>query len=65
MMEHYNPEVQRAIQNLLDRLCQNERSTGRNSILILRETDFCLRAQDGVQAYIPDDFSDEQVLKLI
>jgi hypothetical protein len=36
-MEHPDVEVNQALINLADRLCQWERSTGRQSILIIKE----------------------------
>ncbi len=58
MERHPDPEVQAAITRLLDALCTWERSTGRGSVLILREAGgFEVRAQDGkpLSIDVPDD----------
>ena len=41
-----------------------ERSTGRESVLIVRERDFCWRALSG-KPTIPDDMKDSEVMGLI
>jgi hypothetical protein len=47
-MEHPNPEVQAALVRLSDALCEWERNTGRQSVLILREEGGVVyRAQSG------------------
>ena len=38
MFEHQNPEVQAAIVRLADALCTWERTTGIDSVLIIRES---------------------------
>jgi hypothetical protein len=54
------------VQNLLDRMCQFERSTGITTVLIMRDDrdDQPVRAIDGVRAYVPENYTDEEVLKL-
>lgn len=58
-MEHPSTEVQTAIVRLCDALCSWERSTGRESVLILREVGgYEFRAASGktnVPADLPDD----------
>jgi len=62
-MNHSSDYVQQKIQALLDQLCQYERSTGIESILIIRDKGgFCLRAVDGVQKFAPEDMSDQELL---
>lgn len=64
MASHKSEYVQREIQSLLDSLCQYERSTFIESILIIRQKDgFCLRAVNGVQNFAPDDMTDQELLK--
>ncbi len=61
-MEHPDPEINRALIKLCDALCQWERSTGRQSVLILREEGgFVSRTANGVR--IPDDVADQQILQ--
>ncbi len=60
--QHKDGEVQAAIIRLTDALCTWERETGRESILILREDDYCCRAQNG-KCVVPDDLTDEFILK--
>lgn len=65
-MHHTHEEIEKALVNLCDRLCQWERSTGRQSVLILKERDFTIRAIDGVRAFAQDKMiSDEKLLKLV
>lgn len=67
-MTHFpDGQVESALQQLLDRLVHRERSTGRSSILILRESGMpsSVRAQDGVRTFVPEDFTDEEVLKMV
>ena len=60
---HKDPEVQNAIVKLCDRLCQWERNTGIESIIILREQrGFCFRAASG-KPDIPYDIPDEFLLQ--
>ena len=62
-MEHSSEYIQEKIQALLDQLCQDERSTGIESILIIRDKrGFCLRAVSGVQKFAPDDLTDQELL---
>ncbi len=44
---HPDSEVNAALIRLLDTLCMFERGTGRRSVLILREHDYHMQAQDG------------------
>lgn len=58
MAQHPDPEVQAALTRLQDALCTWERSTGRESVLILREQGgFVARAQSGkpVSVDVPDE----------
>ena len=64
-MEHPDPEVRKAIVRLADSLCSWERSTGRESVLIIREAGgFVFRAVNG-KPDVPDDVADGQLMKLI
>ena len=64
-MEHPDKEVQSAIIRLSDALCEWERNTGRQSILIIREQGgFVFRADSG-KPNIPDDITDEQVKQML
>ncbi len=45
--EHPDKEVNSAIIKLSDALRKLERNSGGRSILILRQTNYCYRAQDG------------------
>ena len=60
--QHKDKEVQRALIRLLDALCTWERETSRQSVFILREDDYCCRADSG-KCIIPNDIPDELVLK--
>ena len=63
--QHPDKDVNQAIVRLLDALCSWERSTGRQSVLILREQGgFIVRAQSG-KPNIPDDVSDDFLFKFI
>lgn len=63
-MRHPDDEVQAALTRLLDALCSWERSTGRDSCLILREVGgFTVRAQSGKP--LPEYWTDAEVLDLI
>jgi len=65
MMEHLDDEIRQTITRLADLLCQWERSTGRESVFILREQGgFCFRAANG-KPNIPDDITDDQIIKTI
>lgn len=58
-MEHPSERVQAALIRLNDEICSWERSTGRQSILILREQGgFEHRSASG-KPNIPDDIEDE------
>lgn len=60
-MKHPDNEVKKAIVRLDDALCTWERSTGRESVFILREADgFVHRAVNGKPG-VPDDITDEQL----
>lgn len=60
-MSHPDRDVEIAIIRLSDALCQWERATGRQSILIVREQGgFVYRAASG-KPNIPDDIADEQL----
>lgn len=63
MMIHFDQEVQAAIVRLSDLLCEWERATGRESVLIVREQyGFVYRAASGKPG-IPDDITDAQLLE--
>jgi hypothetical protein len=63
--EHPDKEVTAAIIRLSDALCQWERGTGRESILIIRERGgYKYRAQNG-KPNIPEWVSDEQLLSVV
>jgi len=61
--QHKDREVRECLMHLLDALCMWERETGRRSILILREDDYCCRADSG-KCTIPPDLTDDYILKL-
>lgn len=64
-MTHPDREVQQALVRLNDALCSWERSTGRQSVLILREEGgFICRTQSGKPG-IPDDIEDSMLLNMI
>ena len=64
-MQHPDPEVSQAIVRLADALCSWERSTGRESVLIVREAGgFTYRAVNG-KPDVPDDVTDSQLMKLL
>ena len=64
-MEHPNWEVRQALINLCDALCIWERSTGHESVLILREKGgFVFRAMSG-KPNVPDDVVDAQLVQII
>jgi len=62
--EHIDKEVTAAIIRLSDALCQWERGTGRQSVLIIREKGWSYRAQSG-KPNIPDFVTDEQLLEMV
>ena len=54
-MEHESPDVRSALIRLSDALCQWERNTGRQSVLVLREQGgFEYRAMSGKPNVLPD-----------
>lgn len=64
-MEHPSERVRAALVRLNDELCSWERSTGRQSILILREQGgFTYRSASG-KPNIPDDIEDDSLWRLI
>ena len=65
--EHEDPEVQHALDQFCDRLCTWERSTGRTSILVLREAGgFQFRADSGKPLdSSSDDITDEQLFEML
>ncbi len=64
-MEHPDQDVRQALIRLSDALCTWERSTGRESVLVLREAGgFVYRAVSGKPG-IPDDISDSDLMKTI
>lgn len=65
MMTHPSPDVQQAIIRLNDALCIWERSTGLESVLIIREQGgFVHRSMSGKPG-IPADVTDEQILDTV
>lgn len=62
--EHPDKEVTEAIIRLSDALCQWERSTGRESVLIIREKNWSYRAQSGKPG-VPDFVTDEQMIDML
>lgn len=63
MKKHASEDVQKAIVQLSDALCQWERSTGIESVFILREQGgFEYRAISGKPG-IPNNISNEQLIK--
>lgn len=61
-MKHPSERVEAALVRLNDELCSWERSTGRQSILILREDEGFVHRTASGKSTIPDDFPDEQLL---
>jgi len=64
MNYHISDEVNAAIIRLNDALCTWERSTGLESVLIIRERHWKHRSMSGKPG-IPDDVSDEMLLNTI
>lgn len=63
MMTHPCKDVEAALIRLNDALCMWERSTGRNSVLILREEGgFVHRSMSG-KPDVPDDVTDVMLLR--
>ncbi len=64
-MQHPDREVRQALVRLTDALCSWERSTGIESVLILREAGgFVYRAVSG-KPNVPDDIPDSHLMKII
>lgn len=62
---HPSDDVTRALIQLSDALCMWERSTGRRSVLIVREEGgWSYRAADG-KPMIPADVSDSTLLRMV
>jgi len=62
---HPNQDVESAIIRLSDALCTWERSTGIESILIIREKrGYVYRAVNGKPG-VPDDLTDEEIIDTI
>lgn len=61
---HPSEEVNAAMVKLCDALCSWERSTGRESILILREPGFCFRAMSGKPG-VPEDVPYSQLVQIV
>jgi hypothetical protein len=63
--EHPDKEVAKAIVRLCDALCQYERATGIESVLIIREPgEYKYRALGG-KPTVPDYVSDEQLIEML
>jgi hypothetical protein len=62
--EHHDPDVGKALIRLCDELCSWERSTELESVLILRERGFVLRALSG-KPNVPSDLLDLELLERI
>ena len=64
-MQHPDQDVRQAIVRLTDALCAWERNTGRESVLIIRETGgFVYRAVNG-KPDVPADIKDTQLIESI
>jgi hypothetical protein len=64
-MKHPDENVNRAITQLCDALCDWERATGRESVLIIREQgDFVFRAASG-KPNVPNDVSDAEIVSIL
>ncbi|TET67566.1 MAG: hypothetical protein E3J56_12650 [Candidatus Aminicenantes bacterium] len=64
-MTHSDPEVQKALIRLNDALCSWERSTGRESVLILREQGGYVHRSVSGKPGPPEDVTDSQIVKTI
>jgi len=64
-MNHPDPEVQKAIIRLDDALCMWERSTFRQSILIIREMGGFVHRSVSGKPGIPEDITDSQIIQTI
>lgn len=63
--QHPDPDVEHAIIRLCDALCMWERSTGRQSVLIIREQGgFVYRAASG-KPIIPEDITDAEAVEIV
>jgi len=62
--KHPDPEVMAAIIRLSDALCQWERMTGTESVLIIREPKWSYRAQSG-KPCVPDFIPDIDLLDMV
>jgi hypothetical protein len=61
-MQHPDPHVEQALTRLNDALCTWERATGRESVLILRDsTGFAHRSMSGKPG-VPEDLTDDNLL---
>lgn len=65
MATHPSLEVNQALIKLADALCQWERSTGNQSILILREQGIPSIRFDCGKPTIPEDMLDSEVLEML
>jgi len=60
--QHPSPDVRRALLNLADALCSWERTTGRDNLLIVKDTVGCeYRSLSG--APVPDDIPDGHLIE--
>lgn len=64
-MQHPDREVNQALVRLNDALCSWERSTGRESVLILREVGGFVHRTASGKPNIPDDIPDEILMDRI
>jgi hypothetical protein len=65
MEEHFDRGVNEAIIRLADALCEFERSTGIQSVIIVRDQrGYEFRALDGKPG-VPDDITDEDLFDII
>lgn len=64
-MNHPNPEVQKALIRLNDALCSWERSTEKESILILREQGGFVHRSVSGKPGVPEDITDSQMVRAI
>lgn len=60
--KHPDRDVNAALIRLNDALCMWERSTGRNSVLIIREEGGWLHRSMSGKPGIPEDVTDEQLM---
>jgi hypothetical protein len=64
-MQHPDKEINQAIIQLNDALCTWERSTGRQSVLIIREEGGWQHRSMSGKPGIPDDVTDEQLMATV